>query len=135
MGKKDKKLEKKLAKKAAKAAIKKAKKDKTKEIAAKAAVEMAEKLRAEREAALDVEELLVEDAVAVVEETEAQAEKKPAPAVTYEPVEGDKLKTVSIKMPESLVEAADKAAAAYGEEGISRSEFIRLAIEKLVNEQ
>ena len=135
MGKKDKKEEKKLAKKAAKAA-KKAKKGKGKaeEIAAKTAAEMAEELRVEREAVTDVEEQLVEDAVAVVEEKQAKPVEAPA-AVAYEPSEGEKLKTVSIKMPESLVAAADAAAAAYGEEGITRSEFIRLAIEKLVNEQ
>ena len=137
MGKKEKKLakeEKKLAKKAAKAAAKKAKKDKRKDISAKAAADMAEELRAEREAAMDVEETLVEDAVAVVEEKKAQPAQEPKPEVLYEPIEGDTLKTVSIKMPATLVDAADKAAAVYGEGGVSRSEFIRIAIEKLVNE-
>ena len=65
----------------------------------------------------------------------APAPKKAAPAVSYVPVEGDRLRTVSIKMPVTLIEAADKAAAVYGGEGISRSEFSRVAIEKLVNEQ
>lgn len=125
MSKKDKK-----AKKEAKAAVKKAKKDKQKK--AKAA-ELAEELRAEREAVLDVEEPLAEDAVAVVAE-QKQAVKEPLPSTAYAPVEGEKLKAVSIKMPASLVDAADKAAAVYGDTGVSRSEFIRLAIEKLVNE-
>ena len=129
MGKKE---EKKLAKKAAKAEKKAAKKAKQREISAKAAAEMADGLRAQREAALDVEEKSVEDAVAVVEEKkQAKPAKKPAADAAYKPVEGDLLKTVSIKMPASLVAAADVAATT---KGISRSEFIRLAIEKLVNE-
>ncbi|MDO4400206.1 MAG: ribbon-helix-helix protein, CopG family [Coriobacteriia bacterium] len=131
MSKKDKKkdlakAEKKAAKKAEKAAAKKAKKEELKKLAGKPE-ELAEELRAQREASLAVDESSVEDAVAVVEQ-------KQVPAPAYVPVEGDKLRTVSIKMPASLIEAADKAAAAYGAEGVSRSEFIRIAIEKLVNE-
>jgi hypothetical protein len=133
VSKKDKKAEKKAAKKETKAAAKKAKKDKLKKIAEKPE-ELAEELRAQSEAALAVDESLVKDAVAVVEQKQVPAPKKAKPAVTYTPVEGDKLRTVSIKMPVSLIEAADKAAAVYGGEGISRSEFIRVAIEKLVNE-
>ena len=128
MGKKE---EKKLAKKAAKAEKKAAKKAKQKEISAKAAAEMAEELRAQREAAFDVEEKSVEDAVAVIGEKQAEPVAKPAADAAYKPVEGDLLKTVSIKMPASLVAAADVAATT---KGISRSEFIRLAIENLVNE-
>ena len=133
MSKKDKKAEKKAAKKEAKAAAKKAKKDKLKKIAEKPEA-LAEELRAQSEAVLAVDESLAEDAVAVVEQKQAPAPKKAKAAANYTPVEGDKLRTVSIKMPVSLIEAADKAAAVYGGEGISRSEFIRVAIEKLVNE-
>ena len=64
-------------------------------------------------------------------------EKEPAApkkAAVYTPVAGEKLKTISVKMPGSLVEAADAAARAYGEAGVSRSEYIRLAIEKMLNE-
>ena len=137
MAKKDKKEEKKLAKKAAKAAeklAKKAKKGKRDKIAEKAAAEMAEELRAQREAALDVEEPLAEDAVAVVGQTEAEVAEEAAASIAYAPVEGEKLKVISLKMPESLIAATDEAAAAYGE-GVTRSEFIRIAIEKMVNEK
>lgn len=127
MSKKDKKKElAKAAKKEAKAALKKAKKAKLEKLAGKSK-ELAEELRAEREALLAVDESSAKDAVAVIEQ-------KNSPEPIYMPVEGDKLRTVSIKMPAGLIEAADKAAAAYGEDGVSRSEFIRIAIEKLVNE-
>ena len=131
VSKKDKKKEEKLAKKATKSAVKKAKKKKLKEIASKSE-EMVKELRAAREAVAVVEEPLAEDVVAVVKQEQVEpADKK---AAAYVPVVGDTLRTVSIKMPVTLIEAADKAAAAYGGEGVSRSEFIRLAIEKLVNE-
>lgn len=131
MSKKDKKKEsakaaKKAAKKETKAALKKAKKAKQEKLAIKSE-ELAEELRAEREAVLDVDESSAKDVVAVIEQ-------KNSPEPMYMPVDGDKLRTVSIKMPAGLIEAADNAAAAYGGEGISRSEFIRIAIEKLVNE-
>ena len=96
--------------------------------------EMAEELRAQREAALDVEEPLAEDAVAVVGQTEAEVAEEAAASIAYAPVEGEKLKVISLKMPESLIAATDEAAAAYGE-GVTRSEFIRIAIEKMVNEK
>lgn len=132
MSKKDKKkAEKRAEKKALKAAAKKAKKGKLLE--AKAA-DMAEELRAQREAVSDVEEPLAEDAVAVVEQTEAEVAEEAATSAAYAPVEGEKLKVISLKMPESLIAATDEAAAAYGE-GVSRSEFIRIAIEKMVNEK
>ena len=137
MAKKDKKEEKKLAKKAAKTAeklAKKAKKGKRDKIAEKTAADMAEELRAQREAALDVEEPLAEDVIAVVEQTEAEVAEEAAASAAYAPVEGEKLKVISLKMPESLIAATDEAAAVYGE-GVSRSEFIRIAIEKMVNEK
>ena len=131
MSKKDKKAEKKAEKKALKAAAKKAKKDKLLE--AKAA-EMAAELRSEREAALDVEDPQAVDAVAVVEQKLDQKVEEPEAASTpYTPVEGEKLKVISLKMPESLIEATDEAAANCGD-GVSRSEFIRMAIERMVNE-
>ena len=136
MSKKDKKKElAKAAKKGAKAAAKKAEKEKLKKLASKS-VELAEELRAEREATLAVDEASVGDAVAVVEQKQEKKKQKKAqaPVPAYVAVEGDKLRTISIKMPNGLIEAADKAAAAYGEGGVSRSEFIRVAIEKLINE-
>ena len=134
MSKKDKKKElAKAAKKGAKAAAKKAEKEKLKKLASKS-VELAEELRAEREATMAVDEASAGDAVAVVEQKQEKKKQKKASAAAYVPVEGDKLRTISIKMPNGLIEAADKAAAAYGEGGVSRSEFIRVAIEKLINE-
>ena len=139
MSKKDKKKElAKAAKKGVKAAAKKAEKEKLKKLASKS-VELAEELRAEREATVAVDEASAGDAVAVVEQKqdkkqEKKQKQKKASAAAYVPVEGDKLRTISIKMPNGLIEAADKAAAAYGEGGVSRSEFIRVAIEKLINE-
>lgn len=124
---------KKEAKKALKKLVVEKEAKKAKKKAAKRAVQgallAAESLVAEEIAAVAVEEPAVEEPVAVAEPAEEPAPKEPL----YTPVEGEPLKTVSIKMPVSLVEAADKACKVYGGEGVSRSEFIRIAIEKLVN--
>lgn len=78
------------------------------------------------------------EAAAIAEPTvEAPAEAPATPSVEvqaakYVSVEGDTLKTISIKMPSALVAAADAAAASYAE-GVSRSEYIRTALEAFIN--
>ena len=135
MGKK--KEAKKALKKAAKVAARKKQQEKRMKSAA-AAAGIAQAVRAMEEASEAMPAIALELAdekaaaqkVPKPEAPEAPAQKTPA----YTPVEGEPMKTVSIKMPVSLVEAADAAAKAYAPEGVSRSEYIRLAIEKLLNE-
>ena len=85
---------------------------------------------------------VAEEAAATAATTEATTAEAPveAPAASsvdtsaakYVAVEGDTLKTISIKMPSQLVAAADVAAASYAG-GVSRSEYIRTALETFIN--
>lgn len=147
MAKKAKKaIEDKAAKKLAKAAIKGAAKKKSAEKlslkkAAKmaAAIEAAEAI-AEAQQAIDQKMLDAIEEVAEAEAAAPEAAEAPKaaaapekPALSLAPIaEGEQWKTVSIKMPVSWVETIDKAAKAYGDEGVSRSEFIRMALEEFL---
>lgn len=131
-----------MAKKDKKKAVEKELKKAAKLTAAKAAKKAAKKAAAEKALKELIEAV---EPVAAVEEpvapepaeveavvVEAPEEEKPVekPALALAPAaEGEPWKTVSIKMPVSWVETIDKAAQAYGDEGVSRSEYIRMALE------
>lgn len=128
------KVAKKMAKKGAKKKEKSKEKVKSKdELAAAAAVE-AEK-PAEAPAEQKPEPVEAKAPAAAKQPAAAKVEAPAAPAAQTafpEAAEGEQWKAVSLKMPVSHIAVVDAAAKAYGENGVSRSEFIRIALDTFI---
>ena len=91
--------------------------------------------------AAPVAEAAAEEPVAPVAEAPAEQAAPEAAAAageaaatkTLPPIEkGEPWKTVSVKMPVSRLAAIDAAAKAYGDAGVTRSEYIRLALDEFL---